>query len=151
RHRPLAPLAWVLGATATLLLVDVATGARLQTASLFGYSPHTAARFFGLGNTAFAVLAATAVLAAALHVEHAPRRTDALVAVAAFFALVVVVDGAPGLGADVGGVVTLVPVLGLTLLVLAGRRLSWRALAVISAATVVLLAAVVGLDLLRPA
>ena len=25
RHRPLAPLAWVLGATATLLLVDVAT------------------------------------------------------------------------------------------------------------------------------
>ena len=44
-----------------LFLVDVATGARLQMSSVLGYSPHTAGRYTGIGNTAFAVLAATAI------------------------------------------------------------------------------------------
>ena len=48
-------------ATVVLLVADVALGARLQTSSILGYSPHTAARFTGLGNTAYAVLAASAL------------------------------------------------------------------------------------------
>ncbi|HUP69209.1 MAG TPA: glycosyltransferase [Acidimicrobiales bacterium] len=150
RRRPLAPLAWVCGATVLLLVLDVATGARLQTSSLLGYSLHTAARFTGFGNTAFATLASTTIIAVALHVHHAPRRREALVTAACIFALVVVADGAPSLGADVGGILTLVPVFGLTLLALSGRRMSLRAVAIAAAVTLAALVVATGIDLLRP-
>lgn len=150
RRHPLAPLGWIAGVTVAVLLVDVWTGARLQMASILGYSPHTAARFTGLGNTAFAVLGATAVLAACIHVHFAPRRREALATAAGVFALVALTDGAPSLGSDVGGILSLVPVFGLVLLVLAGRRLSWRAVGLAVAATVVALGVVALLDYLRP-
>jgi hypothetical protein len=70
--------------------------------------------------------------------------------VAAVLALVVFVDGAPFLGADVGGVVTLVPVCALALVALAGRRLTWRRLAVVGAVSAGALAALTAVDLLRP-
>lgn len=150
RRHPLSPLAWILGATIAVLALDVATGARLQTSSLLGYSLHTAARFTGFGNTAFATLAASTVLLGAIHVQYARRRREALIATACLFAFVIVVDGAPSLGSDVGGILTLVPVFGLTLLVLSGRRLSWRAVGIAGAVTLVALAAAAGIDLLRP-
>jgi hypothetical protein len=151
RRHPLSPLAWILGATVAVLALDVATGARLQTSSLLGYSLHTAARFTGLGNTAFATLAATTVLLGAIHVAYAPRRQEAVLAVACLYAFVVVLDGAPSLGSDVGGILTLVPVFGLTLLVLSGRRVTTRALVTAGVVTVVALAFATGIDLLRPA
>ena len=151
RRHPLSPLAWILGATVALLALDVATGARLQTSSLLGYSLHTAARFTGFGNTAFATLASTTVLLGAIHVAYAPRRREAVLATACLFAFVVVIDGAPSLGSDVGGILTLVPVFGLTLLVLAGRRVSTRALIAAGVVTIGALALATGIDLLRPA
>ena len=149
RRRALAPLAWICGATVALLVADVATGGRLQTSSILGYSLHTAARFTGFGNTAFAVLASTTIIAAALHVHHAPRRREALLTAACLFALVALADGAPSLGADVGGILTLVPVFGLTLWVMSGRRLSWGSLAAMAAAAVLLVALATAVDLLR--
>ena len=151
RRHPLSPLAWILAATVVVLALDVATGARLQTSSLLGYSLHTAARFTGFGNTAFATLASTTVLLGAIHVAYAPRRREAVLATACLFAFVVVLDGAPSLGSDVGGILTLVPVFGLTLLVLSGRRVGLRALVVAGVVTVVALALATGIDLLRPA
>jgi len=136
RGHPLSPLAWILGATAVLIVVDVATGARLQLGSILGYAPQTASRFFGLGNTGFATLAVTALLATALHVEHAPRRREALVAVAAFLALV--------------AFATLVPVFALTLVALAGRRLTWRMVLLAGMATLVVVGLATAVDLLRP-
>lgn len=150
RRHPLSPLGWVAGATVALLLVDVWTGARLQTSSILGYSLHTAARFTGLGNTAFAVLGATAVLAVCIHVQYAPRRREALATGAGVFGLVALTDGAPSLGSDVGGILTLVPVFGLVFLVLSGRRLSWRLVLVAAGVTVVALLGVAFLDYLRP-
>jgi hypothetical protein len=91
------------------------------------------------------------VLLGAIHVAYAPRRREALLATACLFAFVVILDGAPSLGSDVGGILTLVPVFGLTLLVLAGRRIGVRALVVAAAVTVVALALATGIDLLRPA
>lgn len=149
RRNALAPLAWVAGVTAAVLLIDIATGARLQVASIMGYSPHSAARFFGIGNTAFGALGASAVLAAALHLERAPRRSEALVTACAFLILVVVVDGAPSLGGDVGGVLTLVPVYGLALLALSGRRITWRWAAGLVVGTVALVALAAAVDLTR--
>jgi hypothetical protein len=150
RRHPLAPLSWILGVTVGLIGVDLATGARLQVSSILGYSIHTAARFTGIGNTAFAVLAASAILVGVIHLQHAPRRREALVAVAALFALVILVDGAPSLGDDVGGILTLVPVLGISLLVLTGRRVRLRTLAIAAVVTLVVLGVATGVDLLRP-
>jgi hypothetical protein len=151
RRHPLSPLSWILAGTVALLSLDVATGARLQTSSLLGYSLHTAARFTGLGHTAFAALASTTVLLGAIHLRYAPRRREALVAVACLFAFVILIDGAPSLGSDVGGILTLVPVFGLTMVVLSGRRISRRALLVAGAVTFVALTVATGIDLLRPA
>ncbi|MFP5376080.1 MAG: glycosyltransferase [Acidimicrobiia bacterium] len=150
RRHPLSPLSWVMAATVTVLVADAATGSTLQQSSLLGYSPYLAARFSGLGNTAFATLAATTLLLGAIHVQYAPRRREALLSTACLFVLVVVVDGAPSLGSDVGGILTLVPVFGLTLLALAGRRLSWALVGAGAAVTIVALGAVVAVDLLRP-
>lgn len=149
RRRALAPLAAICGATVALLLVDLALGAPLQMSSLLGYSPHTAARFTGFGNTTFAVFGACAVVTAALHVHHAPRRQEAVVAAGALLFIVLVADGAPQLGADVGGILTFVPVFGLTLWALSGRRVSLRAVVAAGLATAAVLALAVGVDLLR--
>jgi hypothetical protein len=151
RRHPLAPLSWVLGATIALICADLATGARLQTSSVLGYSLHTAARFTGLGNTAFAVLAASAVLLGVTHLEYAPRRREALWAVGVLFVAVIVFDGAPALGDDVGGILTLVPVLGITLYVLSGRRVRARTLVAAGLVAVALVAVAAGVELLRPA
>ncbi len=148
-RRPMAPLAWILGLTLAVLLVDVATGARLQLASLMGYSPETVTRFYGVGNTTFAVLAATALLAAALHLEHAPRGREALVAVGAMLACVVVVDGAPGLGDDVGGMLALPIVFTLAMVAFSGRRLSWRSVALAVLATFAVVGLAVVVDVVR--
>lgn len=150
RRSWLAPLSWIYGLTAWALLIDIATGGRLQIGGILGYSPQTSGRFFGLGNTAFAVLAATALVGSALHLEHAQRRREALVAVGAFLALVVIVDGAPNLGGDVGGILTLVPVFGITAFLFTGRRLSWRLVAVAATAAIGGLATATAVDLQRP-
>jgi len=150
RAHLLQALGWLLGATAAVVLVDASIGGRLQEASVMGYSPHTATRFFGIGNTAFAILAATMILSAAIHLERAPRRSEALVAVAALFVLVIVVDGAPLLGDDVGGMLTFVPVLGLLLVAFSGRRVTWRMIAGVLGVTLVMLIAATAVDLLRP-
>jgi hypothetical protein len=108
------------GLTAAVLVVDVLTGAHLQMASVAGYSPVVAGRFAGIGNVAFGVLAASALLAAA---------STRSATVAALTAIVVVVDGAPMWGSDVGGVLALVPAYTLLVLLLAGRQVNAARLA----------------------
>lgn len=150
RSHPLAPLAVVTTLTTLLLVGDVALGARLQTSSILGYSPHTAARFTGYGNTAYAVLAASALVTAIVLCARRGSSGPAVAAAAALLGFVVVADGAPWLGADVGGILSLVPVYGLVVVALTGRRLTWRTLLIAGAATVVVLAVATGVDLLRP-
>ncbi len=106
---------------ASVIVVDLLTGGRLQLSSVAGYSPLVAGRFAGLGNVAFGVLAAAALLAAA-----STRRP----AIAVLTALVVVVDGAPQWGSDVGGVLALVPAYAVLVLRLSGRAASLGRVAV---------------------
>jgi hypothetical protein len=149
RGHPLAPLQLVAILTMAVLLVDVSTGSRLLQSSILGYSPHTSNRYAGFGNTAYAVLASCALIAAVLHVERSARRSEALLGAAALLALVVVVDGAPWLGSDVGGILSLVPVCGLLLVHLSGRRIRLRTIVLAGLATAAVLAVAVGIDLLR--
>lgn len=151
RRHPLDPALVVCGATVATLVADLVTGAHLQVASFFGYTPNTAPRFIGIGNGAFAVLAAsTVVVMVALVARAAPDRRSEAWRLAAWIALtVVIVDGSPWIGADVGGILTMVPILSITLWALRGGRVRSRTLVVGAAITAGALALAVGIEALR--
>ncbi|HET8620794.1 MAG TPA: hypothetical protein VFM27_17625 [Acidimicrobiales bacterium] len=124
RRRPGTGALVAVGAIVALVVVDILIGAPLQLNTTFGYSVAVAGRFTGLGNLAFALFGAATIVLAALVVDRWGRR--GLAPALGLLAGVVVVEGLPMLGADVGGVLAMVPAFGVTGLVLAGRRVRWR-------------------------
>lgn len=115
---------FAVAAVVAVIAGDILSGARLQVNTIFGYSVAVAGRFIGLGNLAYALLGAAGIVLAALIVDRCGRR--ALASVVVLLAFLVLVDGLPMLGADVGGVVSLLPAFGVTVLILAGRPVQWR-------------------------
>ncbi|NLD78652.1 MAG: glycosyltransferase, partial [Acidimicrobiales bacterium] len=150
-RRPLDALLLVAVITASVTVLDVATGAHLQVSSYLGYTPSVAARFIGLGNLAFGILAGSVLLTCALVVARSDRPRDAWWVAAGIGVVAVVADGAPWLGADVGGVLSLVPALGVMLLLLAGRRVTWKMAGGIILASLVVLGLSIGWESSRPA
>ena len=136
------PLAW---------LVDAAAGAPLAFNNPLGMNAVVAGRFYGVSNTAFALVAGAlvVVIASAWEVLGGGRRS-ALLVTALLGGAALLVDGAPQLGADVGGALTLVPTLAFLAAGLAGLRLSWRRWLAIGAATVLVVGGFAVVDLLRP-
>ena len=136
------PLAW---------LVDAAAGAPLAFNNPLGMNAVVAGRFYGVSNTAFALVAGAlvVVIAGAWEVLGGGRRS-ALLVTALLVGAALLVDGAPQLGADVGGALTLVPTLAFLAAGLAGLRLSWRRWLAIGAATVLVVGGFAVVDLLRP-
>ncbi len=141
--RLLAPL------TALVLIADAATGSRLQMCSLYGQSPLIAGRFYGFGNSTFAVFAVACLVSAFLVARRLPRKSGTL-AVALIGAVAVGVEGWPGLGADVGGVLALGPAFALLALWTAGVRVTAARLAFTGGGALALLAAIATLDWRRP-
>jgi len=148
-ENPLDRLLALTGATCVVLVVDVITGAALQVNTVFSYSPLVAGRFAGFGNTAFSVLGAAAIITCSLLVQRSRGSRKALVAAAALFVVVVIADGAPAWGSDVGGVLAFVPAFGITLLLLAGRKPTWKAIGISAIATVVVVGLFLAFDLAR--
>ena len=136
------PLAW---------LVDAAAGAPLAFNNPLGMNAVVAGRFYGVSNTAFALVAGAlvVVIASAWEVLGGGRRS-ALLVTALLGGAALLVDGAPQLGADVGGALTLVPTLAFLAAGLAGLRLSWRRWSAIGATTVLVVGGFAVVDLLRP-
>lgn len=143
-------MALALG-TVAVMVVDLALGGRLQFNAVFGNDPINAGRFAGLGNSAFAVLGACTILAAALMVHKWRDRRWVMPAIVALFVVAVVADGAPQLGSDVGGVLALVPALAVTFMLLLGRRPSWRVVVISALAATVAVGLFLAVDLSRPA
>lgn len=138
------PLA-VAGLTWLVLTADGLTGTTLQQGSPLGPSLALGARFYGFGNTVFAVYATAAVVLAAGLAAAAlqrGRRRAALAAVAGVGLVTVLVDGLPALGADAGGIVSLVPAFVVLGVAVAGRRVRLRHLALAAGAALVVVAAV---------
>ena len=136
------PLTW---------LVDAATGAHLAFNNPLGMNAVVAGRFYGVSNTAFALVAGAlvTVIAAAWNQLGRGRRT-ALILTCLLGGAALIVDGAPQLGADVGGALTLVPTLALLGTGLAGLRLSWRRWLAIGTTTLLVVGGFAVVDLLRP-
>ena len=136
------PLAW---------LVDAAAGAPLAFNNPLGMNAVVAGRFYGVSNTAFALVAgALVVVIASVWVALGGGGRSALLVTALLGGAALLVDGAPQLGADVGGALTLVPTLAFLAAGLAGLRLSWRRWLAIGAATVLVVGGFAVVDLLRP-
>jgi hypothetical protein len=128
---------------------DVVRGAPLQVNTVFGYSVAVAGRFVGLGNLAFALFGSATILLAALIVDRGGRRYLGLAF--GLLAVVVLLEGLPMLGADVGGVASMVPAFGVTALLLASpRRIGWREVVALVLATGVALLAFAFIDAARP-
>jgi hypothetical protein len=140
--------------TAVALILDQLTGAHLQLSAPLGDNPIVAGRFHGMGNTDFALMCASvlicaAVLAGRLRAEDRRRPAIALAAVLCLIALVV--DAAPMIGDDFGGLLSMGPAVALFVALLMGMRLTWRraVLAVLLAALAAVGVALI--DYARPA
>jgi hypothetical protein len=134
-------------------LIDIVTGGRLQINTPFGYSPIVAGRFQGYGNLSFAMAAAAAVIVATAAPLVRPRWDRSLVVVwaATVGAVIVVCDGLPAYGADVGGVLALIPAFVVVCSLLAGRRVGVARLAAAGAGAVGVLVLIALVDMSRPA
>ena len=129
----LGPLGGVAALAATVVGLDVLTGARLQLNGVAGYSALTGGRYAGLGTVGLGVFMAGVLVAGgclALHVRRAWR--PGLMAVLG--AVGVIVVGSPYLGADAGGAVALTAGVCVAAAMSAGGwltfpRLAWAVLA----------------------
>jgi hypothetical protein len=153
RAEPLLAPVLLIGFTLVVLLVDVVLGSPLQINTVFGYSPTIAGRFAGWGNLAFALAGSTSIVVAtgiwgAGVLEGRARRLTGVAA--AILAVVVIADGLPSFGSDVGGVMALVPASTIVVLLLSGRRVDWKRLVAIGVGTAALLAIFATIDLARP-
>ena len=152
RRRRLGGLLALAVVTLVVLGGDVLLGSRLQLGSVFGQNPTVGGRFYGFGNTSFALYGvAVLVVVAAL---AATRRVGRWVAASLALGVLVValaVEALPGLGADFGGPPGLL--LGGLLVVAMSIGVRLTAVRVVGAVlgAGVLVVGVAVLDWLRPA
>ncbi len=144
------------GLTWLVLTIDGLTGTTLQQGSLLGPAPSLGARFYGFSNTVFAVYAVAGLVLAAGVAAMLRRRGSgapsggrvraATVMASVVGVVTVLVDGLPPFGADLGGILALVPGFAVLVLGVAGVRVTWRRLLGIGAATVGLVLVVAVVD-----
>jgi hypothetical protein len=133
-----------LGIVAGVLVADGLLGSNLQLNSGLGFSAEVAGRFIGYGNAGYAALVGAGLIA-----HRVGGRRGAWCGVAVL-AVALVVDGAPFWGADVGGVLSMVPAYGIAAVVLLGWRLRARTVVLVAAGTVAAVALAAFVDVQRP-
>lgn len=144
------PLLTALALLVGFLSIDLVLGGPLQFNTVFGYTPTVAGRFNGMGNPAFSMLSAAGIILAALIAHRVPGRRGVWAGIAVL-GWCVVLDGAPFLGADVGGALTLIPSAGVTAWMLLGWKVRARTAIVGGLVTVGVVVAFGLFDLTRPA
>lgn len=153
RRHVLGPAGVVATTTVLVLVADALTGSTLVVDSPMGAHSIMAARFYGMSNQAFALLTAGGLLVAVVTADlllRRGRRAAAVAAVAAIGLVITVVDGAPGLGSDFGGPPALIIAFTMLALAVSGRKVSWRAVLVVTGVVVVVAAGFLVLDWSRP-
>jgi hypothetical protein len=143
----------VAGVTAAVLLGDLLTGTPLQLNSLMGYTGVVGARYYGLGNIPFALLATAVLLLTTVAADGLVRsghRTAAVALVAGLGGFAMILDGWPGVGSDFGGVIAFVPGIAVAALLVAGKRVSVVKLGAFCVAGGVAVMGIAFLDHARP-
>lgn len=133
------------GATTLVLSADAASGGVLERSSLLDLRPLDGGRWYGFGNTTFAVYATAVVVL----VGWLAARASSWAAGAVLAALALVCEASPTMGADLGGVIALAPPLLWLLVRSRGRSVSALRLVALGAAALALAASAAVLDWLR--
>lgn len=151
RSDPRAPIAIIAAATFAVLAVDVVLGGPLGLISQLGVAPVVAGRFYGVGNVAFGILSAAAlILATCLASWWRANPGLAAGAVVVVGVLATAIDGVPAWGADFGGVPAMVVSTALLALLAAGKQLTWGRAALIALVAAVVAGSLMIFDWLRP-
>jgi hypothetical protein len=124
RKDPLGPAGVIAAVTLGVIGLGLMTGSRLMLETPFGLDVLEAGRFYGLGNNAVVIYAASGIFCAAWLGGALLRRGEsessrALLVMAAVAAFTVIVAAWPGFGAKVGGTIAMLP--GFLVLILAAR------------------------------
>ncbi|MDO4665431.1 MAG: hypothetical protein Q4A71_04390 [Actinomycetaceae bacterium] len=112
--------------TAVIYSVDVAAGARGTMDSLFGFSSLVAARFYGANNEVFSLMSVGWLFAAAWLALRFQGKVVQCAVATICVGVLIIIDGAPTLGADFGGILALIPGLGVLLMLLGNVRIRPR-------------------------
>jgi hypothetical protein len=154
KHRVLRPLFLISGLTAFAILVDILFGSGLMAFSAFGSDVMMADRYYGIGNLYMGFVVGAALLFACLSLIIFDKQLDkpwkrylvcaAILAVTAFFV------GFGRLGANVGGLVTALAGLLVTLARLEGGRIGLKKVGLIVLVIVLCVGLMLAADLLFP-
>lgn len=145
------PIAVLALLTTVVLLVDQWLGAPASFTNFFGYSPLLAARFYGMGNEAAAILFGASVVGLALLFDEWPeakwtriakRYVLPLVGLAVMFTA-----AAPFLGANVGVAIWGTVGFGLAWFLMNGHHVSWKTLLWLFVASAVIIIGFAAIDL----
>jgi len=149
---PRVPVIALMSLTVFVILVEQYFGAPLSFVSFFGYSPLPAARFYGMGNEAASILFGASLAGLALVLDEWRDASWAPIAkrygIAALGILVVGTAAAPFLGANVGVAIWGTVGYGLAWMLMNGRRVTWRSVAIMLVGVVLIIAAFAAIDLL---
>ena len=147
--RPYGPMIGMLAFMLGLVLVDAMTGSHMHYNAVFGYSPTANSRLYGISNYSFGVVMTSSILLATFIVVFARTRFAFPIALA-LLGFVLVVEGLPAWGSDVGGVLAAVPTFLLFTFLVRKRRVRTRTIVLAVVATALAIAVFAGVDLLRP-
>ena len=150
RRNPVAGLLAVPAFTAAVLVADQLAGAPLDLSAPMGDNPLVAGRFHGMGNMAFALMAAAALFCAGVLASRAAGIRNRIAIVAVIGIMAIAVDAAPPLGDDLGGLLALLPAVIVLGALVAGVRVTWRRAAVVAGLTLAAAVAVGAIDAARP-
>lgn len=146
------PVAVVSLLTCAVLIVDQLLGAPASFTNFFGYSPLMAARFYGIGNEAAAILFGASIVGIALLMDEWPGagwvRALKRYGIPALGAIVVIVAAAPVLGANVGVAVWGTAGFALAWVLMNGHHVSFKTVVWLGIVVVGVIAAFAAVDLL---
>jgi hypothetical protein len=130
RHTPMrVPMAVLSLLTAVVLMVDQLLGAPASFTNFFGYSPILAARFYGMGNEAAAILFGAIIVGIALLFDQWPQgrwsSAGRRFGVPLLGAIVIAFSAAPFLGANIGVAVWGIVGFGCAWILFNDKRLTW--------------------------
>lgn len=149
----LAPAITLSAITTAALVIDPIVGSPMPLDSAIATASVFASRFYGVGNTQFAIMTTSALmlscLVGAMLIGRGKRTTAALFA-AAVMLVVIVADGAVWWGADFGGPPATIIGSGILILALLNKRIRGRHLAALVGVATIVPLTVSFVDWLRP-
>ncbi len=145
------PVAVLSLLTSAVIIVDQVLGAPASFTNFFGYSPLLAARFYGMGNEAAAILVGSSIVGIALLFDQWPESRwtalGKLYGIPLLGIVVVTAAAAPFWGANIGVAIWGVVGFGLAWVLMNGRHVSGKTVLWLFVAVVVVIFAFAAIDL----